>query len=127
MRVGLQCSSLGRKGSAAKQARLERPLRTSDVPYLARRCASRRTGGRSGLWNNRLDLLRVAVIGYGYWGPNYARLLSGSVKGARLVACVDPAGDRLAGLADQHPQVALLEKHEELLTRELADAAIICT
>src|ERR1700693_4534273 len=32
------------------------------------------------------DLVRVAIIGFGHWGPNYARILSGTMSGARLTA-----------------------------------------
>ena len=38
--------------------------------------------------------LRFGLVGLGHWGPNYARLLSGIVTGARLVACADLREER---------------------------------
>ncbi len=37
--------------------------------------------------------LRVAVIGYGYWGPNYARVVAESPD-TKLVAVIDPVAAR---------------------------------
>src|SRR5438132_14107970 len=72
-------------------------------------------------------MLRVAVIGLGYWGPNYARLLSGIVPGAELVACADTDSNRLQTLSRLYPSAGLYDDHKKLLATSQLDAAIIAT
>lgn len=72
-------------------------------------------------------MVEVALIGLGYWGPNYARLLSGQLDNARLVACVDIDPERLAAIAGLHPSVPRFESHRDLLDQMEVDAAIIAT
>ena len=52
------------------------------------------------------DLVRVALIGFGHWGPNYARILAGTLGGARLVACAEPSAGRLAAFERRYEQSA---------------------
>ncbi len=72
-------------------------------------------------------MLRTAIIGLGYWGPNYARLLNGIVRGAQLVACADRDGARLRELSGQYPGIQLFEDHRQMLTACQVDLAIIAT
>lgn len=72
-------------------------------------------------------MLRVAIVGFGYWGPNYARILSGSVPGARLVACVDSAAPKLAQVRAQHPDARIYADVESLIADGDFDAAIVAT
>ena len=44
--------------------------------------------------------LRVGLIGFGLWGPHYARILAGTMGSARLAACAEPAAARLAAIPD---------------------------
>jgi predicted dehydrogenase len=72
-------------------------------------------------------MLRTAIIGLGYWGPNYARLLNGIVRGAQLVACADRDGARLGELSGQYPGIQMFEDHRQMLAACQVDAAIIAT
>jgi predicted dehydrogenase len=72
-------------------------------------------------------MLRVAIVGFGYWGPNYARILSGSVPGARLVACADSSAPKLAQFRAQHPEARIYADVESLVADGDVDAAIVAT
>jgi predicted dehydrogenase len=73
------------------------------------------------------DLVRVALIGFGHWGPNYARILAGTLPGARLVACADPSAGRLAAFERQYPAARAYADYRRLLSDGDVDAVIIAT
>ena len=73
------------------------------------------------------DLVRVALIGFGHWGPNYARILGGTLGGARLVACAEPSAGRLAAFERQYPSARAYADYSRLLRDGDVDAAIIAT
>lgn len=70
---------------------------------------------------------RFGLIGLGHWGPNYARLLNGVVRGARLVACADLQQERLRPMARLYPNVELFADHQRLLEAGGLDAVIVAT
>ena len=49
-------------------------------------------------------MLRLGVIGYGYWGPNIVRNFS-SVEGAKVVAVSDLRDDSLKKAERNHQEV----------------------
>ena len=73
------------------------------------------------------DLVRVALIGFGHWGPNYARILAGTLGGARLVACAEPSAGRLAAFERQYPSARAYADYARLLRDGDVDAAIVAT
>jgi predicted dehydrogenase len=73
------------------------------------------------------DRLRVAIIGFGHWGPNYARLLSGTIGGARLTACAEPVSGRLATFERQYPAARAYADYRKLLRDGDVDAVIVTT
>jgi len=73
------------------------------------------------------DLLRVALIGFGHWGPNYARILSGTLSGARLTACAEPSAGRLAAFERQYPTARAYADYRRLLREGDVDAVIVAT
>src|ERR1700694_6200790 len=73
------------------------------------------------------DLLRVALIGFGSWGPNYARILSGTLSGARLCGCAEPAAGRLAAFESQYPSARAYADYKRLLRDGDVDAVIVAT
>jgi predicted dehydrogenase len=73
------------------------------------------------------DLVRVALIGFGHWGPNYARILGGTLSGARLVACAEPSAGRLAAFERQYPAARAYADYKRLLRDGDVDAAIVAT
>ena len=70
--------------------------------------------------------VRLALIGFGYWGPNYARVLS-ELPGAELIAICDQRPDRLAIVQQRYRSVATCERLDDLLARDEVDAVVIAT
>jgi predicted dehydrogenase len=86
------------------------------------------------VWHNpcsdqvaKSDLVRVALIGFGHWGPNYARILAGTLGGARLVACAEPSAGRLAAFERQFPAARAYADYTRMLRDGDVDAAIVAT
>ena len=71
-------------------------------------------------------MIRVGVIGYGYWGPNIVRNLS-RLDSAQIVAICDqsPAAQRRAKRA--HPSVPVTSDPSEILHSTDIDAVAIVT
>jgi len=71
-------------------------------------------------------MIGVAVIGYGYWGPNLARCFA-ETDGCRLVAISDRSQDALARAAKRHPSAHLCADWQEAITHPQVDAVLIAT
>ncbi|THD66235.1 MAG: Gfo/Idh/MocA family oxidoreductase [Bradyrhizobium sp.] len=71
-------------------------------------------------------MIGIAVIGYGYWGPNLARCFA-ETEGCRVVAIVDPAAEALARAARHHPMTRLTANWREALADRRVDAVAIAT
>src|SRR5206468_9018423 len=71
-------------------------------------------------------MIRVGLIGYGYWGPNLARNLA-ETDGLDLAAIADGRADRRAAAARRHPQVLTCDDAARLIEREDLDAIVIAT
>ena len=70
--------------------------------------------------------VRLALIGFGYWGPNYARVLS-ELPGAELTVICDQRPDRLSLVRDRYRVVATCERLDDLFARDDVDAVVIAT
>lgn len=70
--------------------------------------------------------IRIALIGYGYWGPNYARALNELPNSSVAVIC-DSQPERLARAASRFPQIPVCADVQEVLRRNDVDAAVIST
>ena len=72
------------------------------------------------------DVVRVGVIGYGYWGPNIVRNLHG-LENAQVAAICDqnPAALRRAGRS--YPGVSLTTDFSEILRSPDVDAVAVIT
>jgi len=70
--------------------------------------------------------VRVALIGFGYWGPNYARVLS-DLPDAELTAICDSRPDRLSLVQRRYGSVAACATIDELFARDDVDAVVIAT
>ena len=68
--------------------------------------------------------LGIAVVGCGYWGVNYLRLLRELAEVARVYA-YDPREDRVKEVCDRFPHVEPIDSFEALLADDAVDAAII--
>src|SRR2546430_9791021 len=71
--------------------------------------------------------LRVGLIGFGRWGPHYARILAGTMGSARLAACAEPAAARLAAFERQYPAARAYADYNRLLRDGDVDAVIVAT
>jgi len=71
-------------------------------------------------------VLKVGVIGCGYWGPNLIRNFSQSAN-SEVVACVDLSEERLAHMRNLYPQIETGHDYRILLNREDIQAVVIAT
>jgi predicted dehydrogenase len=71
-------------------------------------------------------MLGVAVVGYGYWGPNLVRNF-GEVPDVRLVWVCDLLPERLAGILSRYPAVQTTTRYDEVLADPRVDAVAIAT
>jgi predicted dehydrogenase len=71
-------------------------------------------------------MIGVAVIGYGYWGPNLARCFA-ETDGCTLAAIVDRSTGALARAAKRHPGAQRTTDWHEVLTNPEVDAVVIAT
>ena len=71
-------------------------------------------------------MLRVGVIGYGYWGPNLVRNFQES-DGSHVTIVSDLDETRLKLVKARYPSVATTIEHRELLTSGSIDAVVIAT
>lgn len=71
-------------------------------------------------------MIGVAVIGYGYWGPNLARCFA-ETDDCRLVAIADSSPASLARAGKRYPHARLLADWREALADPEIDAIAIAT
>src|SRR5439155_2204232 len=71
-------------------------------------------------------MIRIGVIGYGYWGPNIVRNLRG-VDGCEVATVCDRSPGALARVAQAYPDVATTTDASELMTSPKIDAVAIVT
>ena len=71
-------------------------------------------------------MIGIAVIGYGYWGPNLARCFA-ETDGCRLEAIADQSPEALARAEKRHPHARLLADWRDALTDPRIDAVAIAT
>jgi predicted dehydrogenase len=71
-------------------------------------------------------MIRVGVIGYGYWGPNLVRNFM-EAPGAEVAAVCDERSDRLALVGKRYPSTMTLNRCDELIRDKNVDAVVIAT
>ncbi len=71
-------------------------------------------------------MIRIGMIGVGYWGPNLIRNFS-ELDDAQVVACSDLSQERLTKIAKRYPGVKCSTNYEELLGDSNVDAVVIAT
>jgi predicted dehydrogenase len=71
-------------------------------------------------------VIRIGVIGYGYWGPNIVRNFS-EVSGCQVSAVSDMRADRLALVRARYPGVRTYADPNELVADRRVDAVVIVT
>src|SRR5581483_1064477 len=73
------------------------------------------------------DPVRVGLIGFGLWGPHYARILAGTMTSARLAACAEPSANRLAAFDRMYPAARAYADFRRMLRDGDIDAVIVAT
>jgi predicted dehydrogenase len=71
-------------------------------------------------------MINIAVIGYGYWGPQLVRNFA-SVEGARLAVCCDLSPQRLAEVKLRYPYVETTTDFHAVAENPAIDAVAIAT
>jgi len=70
--------------------------------------------------------IRVALVGFGYWGPNIARAIT-RVRGFELVSIVDASLARRQNAAESYKQILTTSTLKEAITSSEPDAVIVAT
>ena len=71
-------------------------------------------------------MVRIGVVGYGYWGPNLVRNFA-ETAGAELVAVSDLDPKKLETVKKRYPTVRTTTRFQELLEDKTIDAIAIAT
>jgi len=70
--------------------------------------------------------LGIGIIGCGYWGINFVRVLS-ELAGSEVVAVCDTRQERLQEVQRRFPGVAVTDDIEDMLGMHSIDATLVCT
>src|SRR5688572_32031937 len=71
-------------------------------------------------------MIKVGVIGYGYWGPNLVRNFM-KAPGSTVVAVCDLRPERLVQLKSRYPTIQTISDCQPLFEDPSLDAMIIAT
>ncbi|MCA9126376.1 MAG: Gfo/Idh/MocA family oxidoreductase [Planctomycetales bacterium] len=71
-------------------------------------------------------MIRVGIVGLGYWGPNLVRCFS-EFDNCKVTAVCDQSRDQLLRIKSRYPGVIPVENFSTLLDRDLVDAVVIAT
>ena len=71
-------------------------------------------------------MVRIGVIGCGYWGPNLIRNFS-HLKGSQVLMCADLSEDRLSHMRSLYPQIETTTDYRRVLGRKDVDAVVVAT
>jgi predicted dehydrogenase len=74
----------------------------------------------------RADMLRVGVIGYGYWGPNIVRNFHGQEQ-SRVVAVCDRSPQSVQRVRRAYPEIPVTNNFSDLVTATDIDAIAVVT
>src|ERR1700678_1868454 len=72
------------------------------------------------------NVIKIGVIGYGYWGPNIVRNFHGQEE-CRVVAVCDKSAKSLKRARHAYPDMPLTENCDELLTSPEIDVICVVT
>jgi len=76
--------------------------------------------------SSELRMIKVGVIGYGYWGPNLVRNFA-EVRGCQVVSVADSRAERRALVQSRYPAIDTTEDFHELIADPNVDAVAIAT
>lgn len=71
-------------------------------------------------------MVRVAVVGAGYWGPNFIRVLD-ELSDSELISVCDKDPAKLERIKNQHPNLDVIDDFDSLIERDDLDAVVVAT
>jgi predicted dehydrogenase len=71
-------------------------------------------------------MIKIGIIGYGYWGPNLVRNFS-LVDGCEVCVVSELRKDRLDILNKQYPQISAVSSGDQVINDKNIDAVVIAT
>ena len=98
----------------------------NSVPVLDTAVRERAPAKETTSERNPADVVRVGVIGYGYWGPNIVRNLSG-LENCELAAVCDKSPVALKRMTRAYPGVLATTDFTEVLRSPDIDAVAVLT
>ena len=105
-------------------------MSSEEVPVLERPAGSGVQTKAVASWDvapaAKANVVRVGVIGYGYWGPNIVRNFQG-LESCEVVAVCDRSPDALKRARRVYPGVHLTTDFNEILTSPDIDAVAVIT
>ena len=69
-------------------------------------------------------MIRVGVIGYGYWGPNLVRNFA-ELRDAQVTAVADRRPERLAQVQRRYPGVRVMTEAADLIADPAVERGIL--
>ncbi len=76
--------------------------------------------------DTKTDLVRIGVIGYGYWGPNIVRNFHAQER-SQVVAVCDNSPKALKRVQQSYPSMVVTSESKDVLTSSEIDAVAIVT
>jgi predicted dehydrogenase len=106
-------------------------MSSDNTPSFASGSTTIASGERAALftqhdWRQATDLVRVGVIGYGYWGPNIVRNLHG-LDNCYVAAVCDRSVDALRRVRRVHRDIELTTDIQDVITSPHIDAVAVIT
>ncbi|MCW2238560.1 Gfo/Idh/MocA family protein [Azospirillum canadense] len=71
-------------------------------------------------------MIKIGIIGYGYWGPNLARCFS-EADGSQVAAICDASPEARARAAKRYPGISIVSDPQEVMRDPTIDAVAIAT
>lgn len=71
-------------------------------------------------------MVRLALIGNGYWGHNYVRMFN-ELNLAEVVLVCDTQEERLCAVQQRYPTIDTSPRWRDVLSRKDVDAMVIAT
>ncbi len=71
-------------------------------------------------------MIRLGIVGLGYWGPNLVRCFS-ELENCKVTAVCDQSHDQLLRITARFPGVYPVDNFSTLLDRDMVDAVVIAT
>lgn len=69
-------------------------------------------------------MIKVGILGLGYWGPNLVRCFS-ELNDCKVTAVCDQSYDSLIRIKDRFPGVFPFEKFDAMLERDIVDTRVL--